>query len=241
MTDMNILDLFLKASLLVKLIMLILIGFSIASWAIIIQRTRILNAAGREAEAFEDKFWSGIELSRLYQESQGRRDNLSGSEQIFYSGFKEFARLHRANSHAPEAVVEGASRAMRISMNRELENLETHIPFLGTVGSISPYIGLFGTVWGIMHAFIALGAVKQATLQMVAPGIAEALLATAIGLIAAIPAVVIYNIFARQIGSYKAMLGDVAAQVLLLQSRDLDLNASASAHPVRAAQKLRVG
>ena len=172
MTDMNILDLFLKASLLVKLIMLILIGFSIASWAIIIQRTRILNAAGREAEAFEDKFWSGIELSRLYQESQGRRDNLSGSEQIFYSGFKEFARLHRANSHAPEAVVEGASRAMRISMNREIETLETHIPFLGTVGSISPYIGLFGTVWGIMHAFIALGAVKQATLQMVAPGIA---------------------------------------------------------------------
>lgn len=129
MTDMNILDLFLKASLLVKLIMLILIGFSIASWAIIIQRTRILNAAAREAEAFEDKFWSGIELSRLYQESQGKRDNLTGSEQIFYSGFKEFVRLHRANSHAPEAVVEGASRAMRISMNRELENLETHIPF----------------------------------------------------------------------------------------------------------------
>eukprot|EP01084_Bolivina_argentea_P208118 354946_1 len=104
---MNILDLFLKASLLVKLIMLILIGFSIASWAIIIQRTRILNAAAREAEAFEDKFWSGIELSRLYQESQGKRDNLTGSEQIFYSGFKEFVRLHRANSHAPEAVVEG--------------------------------------------------------------------------------------------------------------------------------------
>lgn len=147
MTDMNILDLFLKASLLVKLIMLILIGFSIASWAIIIQRTRILNAAAREAEAFEDKFWSGIELSPLSREP-GKRDNLSGSEQIFYSGFKEFVRLHRANSHAPEAVVEGASRAMRISMNRELENLETHIPFLGTVGSISPYIGLFGTVWG---------------------------------------------------------------------------------------------
>ncbi|MDV0423597.1 protein TolQ, partial [Klebsiella grimontii] len=180
MTEMNILDLFLKASLLVKLIMLILVCFSIASWAIIIQRTRILNSASREAEAFEDKFWSGIELSRLYQESQGRRDNLTGSEQIFYSGFKEFARLHRANSHAPEAIVEGASRAMRISMNRELESLETHIPFLGTVGSISPYIGLFGTVWGIMHAFIALGAVKQATLQMVAPGIAEALIATAI-------------------------------------------------------------
>ncbi len=148
MADMNILDLFLQASLFVKLIMLVLMGFSIASWAIIIQRTRILNAATRDAEAFEDKFWSGIELSRLYQESQARRDTLSGSEQIFHSGFKEFARLHRANSHAPEAVIDGASRAMRISMNRELEALETHIPFLGTVGSISPYIGLFGTVWG---------------------------------------------------------------------------------------------
>lgn len=148
MTDMNILDLFLKASLLVKLIMLILICFSVASWAIIIQRTRILNAATRDAEAFEDKFWSGVELSRLYQESQARRDSLTGSEQIFYAGFKEFARLHRANQHAPESVIEGALRAMRISMNRELEALENHISFLGTVGSISPYIGLFGTVWG---------------------------------------------------------------------------------------------
>lgn len=193
MTDMNILDLFLKASVLVKLIMLVLICFSVASWAIIIQRTRILNAATRDAEAFEDKFWSGIELSRLYQESQTRRDTLNGSEQIFYAGFKEFARLHRMNSHATEGVIEGASRAMRISLNREVEVLETHIPFLGTVGSISPYIGLFGTVWGIMHAFIGLGAVKQATLQMVAPGIAEALIATAIGLFAAIPAVMAYN------------------------------------------------
>ncbi|WP_272661068.1 Tol-Pal system protein TolQ [Providencia sp. PROV163] len=193
MTDMNILDLFLKASLLVQLIMFVLIGFSIASWAIIIQRTKILNAATREAEAFEDKFWSGIELSRLYKESQSRRDELSGAEQIFHSGFKEFVRLHQANIHAPDAVVTGASRAMRISMNRELESVEAHIPFLGTVGSISPYIGLFGTVWGIMHAFIALGAVKQATLQMVAPGIAEALIATAIGLFAAIPAVMAFN------------------------------------------------
>lgn len=193
MTDMNMFDLFLKASLLVKLVMLVLVCFSIASWAIMIQRTRILNRAMRDTEAFEDKFWSGIELSQLYQESQSRRDFLNGSEQIFYSGFKEFARLHCANSSAPKGVIEGASRAMRISLSREIEGLETHIPFLGTVGSISPYIGLFGTVWGIMHAFIGLGAVKQATLQMVAPGIAEALIATAIGLFAAIPAVMAYN------------------------------------------------
>ncbi len=199
MTDMNIIDLFLKASILVKLIMLILICFSIASWAIIIQRTKVLNAATREAEAFEDKFWSGIELSRLYQESQGRRDTLSGAEQIFHSGFKEFARLHRANSQVPESVIEGSSRAMRISFNRELEALETHIPFLGSVGSISPYIGLFGTVWGIMNAFIGLGSVKQATLQMVAPGISEALIATALGLFAAIPAVMAYNRLSQRV------------------------------------------
>ncbi|BBI91143.1 membrane spanning protein in TolA-TolQ-TolR complex [Serratia symbiotica str. Tucson] len=208
MTDMNILDLFLKASLLVKLIMLILICFSVASWAIIIQRTRILNAATRDAEAFEDKFWSGVELSRLYQESQARRDSLTGSEQIFYAGFKEFARLHRANKHAPESVIEGALRAMRISMNRELEALENHISFLGTVGSISPYIGLFGTVWGIMHAFIALGAVKQATLHMVAPGIAEALIATAIGLFAAIPAVMAYNRLNQRVNKIEQNYGN---------------------------------
>ncbi len=190
---MNILDLFLKASLVVKLVMLILFCFSVVSWAIIIQKTRVLNKATRDADVFEDKFWSGVELSRLYQASQARRDHLTGAEHIFYSGFKEFARLHRANSSAPEAAMDGATRAMRISMNRRLEMLENRIPFLGTVGSVSPYIGLFGTVWGIMHAFIALGAAKQATLQMVAPGIAEALIATAIGLFAAIPAVMAYN------------------------------------------------
>ncbi|MCP1065145.1 Tol-Pal system protein TolQ [Serratia symbiotica] len=208
MTDMNILDLFLKASLLVKLIMLILICFSVASWAIIIQRTRILNAATRDAEAFEENFWSGVELSRLYQESQARRDSLTGSEQIFYAGFKEFARLYRANKHAPESVIEGALRAMRISMNHELEALENHISFLGTVGSISPYIGLFGTVWGIMRAFIALGVVKQATLHIVAPGIAEALIATAIGLFAAIPAVMAYNYLNQRVNKLEQNYGN---------------------------------
>ncbi|MBD2812370.1 Tol-Pal system protein TolQ [Xenorhabdus sp. Vera] len=219
MTDMNILDLFLKAGFLVQLIMLILIGFSIVSWAIIIQRTKILNAASREAEAFEDKFWSGIELSRLYKESQSRRESLSGTEQIFHSGFKEFSRLHQANSHAPEAVITGTSRTMRISLNRELETLENHIPFLGTVGSISPYIGLFGTVWGIMHAFIALGAVKQATLQMVAPGIAEALIATAIGLFAAIPAVMAYNRLNQRVNKLEQIYDNFMEEFLAILHR----------------------
>nr|WP_232799466.1 MULTISPECIES: Tol-Pal system protein TolQ [Proteus] len=216
---MNVIDLFLKAGLLVKLIMLLLIGFSIASWAIIIQRTKVLNAADREAADFEDKFWSGTDLARLYKDSQARRDELSGSEQIFHSGFKEFARLHQANVHAPDAVVNGASRAMRVSFNRELESLENNIPFLGTVGSISPYIGLFGTVWGIMHAFIALGSVKQATLQMVAPGIAEALIATAIGLFAAIPAVMAYNRFTQRVNKLEQSYDNFMEEFLTILHR----------------------
>lgn len=225
MADMNVIDLFLKAGLLVKLIMLLLIGFSIASWAIIIQRTKVLNAADREAADFEDKFWSGTDLARLYKECQARRDELSGAEQIFHSGFKEFARLHQANVHAPDAVVNGASRAMRVSFNRELESLETHIPFLGTVGSISPYIGLFGTVWGIMHAFIALGSVKQATLQMVAPGIAEALIATAIGLFAAIPAVMAYNRFTQRVNKLEQSYDNFMEEFLTILHRQAFVSA----------------
>ncbi|HIE6128187.1 TPA: Tol-Pal system protein TolQ [Proteus mirabilis] len=225
MADMNVIDLFLKAGLLVKFIMLLLIGFSIASWAIIIQRTKVLNAADREAADFEDKFWSGTDLARLYKESQARRDELSGAEQIFHSGFKEFARLHQANVHAPDAVVNGASRAMRVSFNRELESLETHIPFLGTVGSISPYIGLFGTVWGIMHAFIALGSVKQATLQMVAPGIAEALIATAIGLFAAIPAVMAYNRFTQRVNKLEQSYDNFMEEFLTILHRQAFVSA----------------
>lgn len=191
--ELSILDLFLQASLLVKIVMLILLGMSVVSWAMIIKRSRVLSEAASYTERFEDKFWSGVDLSQLYHEVQARKDNISGSEQIFYAGFKEFARLHRANGSSPDAVMEGTGRAMRVAVSREVEELETNLPFLATVGSISPYIGLFGTVWGIMHSFIALGAVKQATLAMVAPGIAEALVATAMGLFAAIPAVIAYN------------------------------------------------
>lgn len=198
--ELSILDLFLQASLLVKAVMLVLLGMSIVSWAMIIKRSQVLSEASAKAERFEDRFWSGMDLSQLFQEVQARKDNISGSEQIFYSGFKEFARLHRSNGKVPDAVMEGTSRAMRVSLSKEVESLETNLPFLATVGSISPYIGLFGTVWGIMHAFIALGAVKQATLAMVAPGIAEALVATAMGLFAAIPAVMAYNRLTAKVG-----------------------------------------
>ncbi|NAX43294.1 MULTISPECIES: protein TolQ [unclassified Vibrio] len=191
--DISILDLFLQASLLVKIVMLILLGMSIVSWAMIIKRSKVLSQAEKNADAFEDKFWSGTDLSVIYQDVKKRKDELLGTEEIFYSGFTEFARLRKTNATSPDFIMEGTGRAMRVAVAREVDELETSLPFLATVGSISPYIGLFGTVWGIMQSFIALGAVKQATLAMVAPGIAEALIATAMGLFAAIPAVMAYN------------------------------------------------
>lgn len=197
--DISMFDLFLQASLLVKLVMLILLGMSIASWAMIIKRSKVLSLAEKSAEKFEDKFWSGNDLSVLYQEVKKRKETLEGTEEIFYAGFTEFARLHKLHASSPDYVMEGTGRSMRVAVSREVDELETHLPFLATVGAISPYIGLFGTVWGIMHAFIALGEVKQATLAMVAPGIAEALVATAMGLFAAIPAVMAYNRFSSKV------------------------------------------
>lgn len=189
--------LFLEASFVVKLVMLTLTAVSIASWTFIFQRTKALKSANNEMRTFEDRFWSGADLNRLYQELSAKAE-LSGMGSIFCAGFKEFVRLRKGNTSA-NAVVDGTYRAMRVSLSREIDNLESRLPFLATAGSISPYIGLFGTVWGIMNSFIALGEVQQATLSMVAPGIAEALIATAIGLFAAIPAVVAYNRFSHQV------------------------------------------
>lgn len=190
--DISFIGLFLQASLLVKVVMLLLLTLSIMSWGMIMQRSKALNRAADNLHHFEDRFWSGVDLNRLYQEVNGK-DDARGLEKIFHDGFKEFVRLRRSSQKAPNALMEGASRSMRVALSREVDGLETHLSFLATVGSTSPYIGLFGTVWGIMNAFIALGAVQQATLSMVAPGIAEALIATAMGLFAAIPAVIAYN------------------------------------------------
>ena len=198
-TELSFTNLLLDASPLVQIVMLILLGMSVASWAIIYQRTRLLRAARAISDQFEERFWSGIDLNRLYQECSARRDELSGLEQIFFSGFKEFARLHNGGPRSQEMVMDGTYRAMRVSLAREVEDLELGLPALATIGSISPYIGLFGTVWGIMHAFVALAAVKNASLAMVAPPIAEALIATAMGLFAAIPAVIFYNRFSTKV------------------------------------------
>tara|TARA_R110002167_G_scaffold133496_2_gene318637 strand:- start:4439 stop:5128 length:690 start_codon:yes stop_codon:yes gene_type:complete len=197
--EISFIGLFLEASVLVKLVMLTLLALSIASWAVIIQRNKLLGSARAKSLRFEETFWSGVDLNRLYKELIARGSAISGLESMFVAGFKEYTRLSKVNSKAPEAVMDGTSRAMRVSLSREMEKLENHLPLLATIGSTSPYIGLFGTVWGIMNSFIALGAVENATLAMVAPGIAEALIATAMGLFAAIPAVIGYNRFTTQV------------------------------------------
>ncbi|WP_341504182.1 protein TolQ [Gallaecimonas sp. GXIMD4217] len=179
--------------------MLLLLALSVISWTLIFQRSKVLKSAASQSRKFEDRFWSGVDLGKLYHELSAREEHLGGMEKIFVAGFKEFARLSKSGSRSPVAILEGSDRAMRVNLNREVEGLESHLSFLATVGSISPYIGLFGTVWGIMNAFIALGNVQQATLSMVAPGIAEALVATAMGLFAAIPAVIAYNRFSHKV------------------------------------------
>tara|TARA_R110000772_G_scaffold41665_7_gene96983 strand:+ start:1672 stop:2385 length:714 start_codon:yes stop_codon:yes gene_type:complete len=197
-SELSIFGLFWQASLLVQLVMLLLLAASVASWTFIFQRSRALSRAKSEMKKFEDKFWSGVDLNRLYQELVARQ-SVQGMASLFCAGFKEFVRLRKSSSTPSEAIMDGTYRAMRVSLSREIDELESRLPFLATVGSISPYIGLFGTVWGIMNAFIALGEVQQATLAMVAPGIAEALIATAMGLFAAIPAVIGYNRFSHQV------------------------------------------
>ena len=165
-----------NASVVVQLVMLVLVAASVTSWVMIFQRSNLLRAGRRALESFEERFWSGIDLSKLYRQAGSNPDPDSGVEQIFRAGFKEFSRLRQQPGVDPEAVMEGVARAMRVAISREEEKLEQSLPFLATVGSVSPYIGLFGTVWGIMNSFRGLAQAQQATLATVAPGIAEALI-----------------------------------------------------------------
>lgn len=187
--------------------MLVLLGFSVACWAMIFQRRQALSVAKQQLKDFEDKFWSGADLSKLYSEIS-EKDQIQGIESLFVAGFKEFARLRKSHIDNPQTIVDGTHRAMRVALSREVDSLEAHLPFMATVGSISPYIGLFGTVWGIMNSFIGLGSVQQATLAMVAPGIAEALIATAMGLFAAIPAVMAFNRFSHKVEKLENSYGN---------------------------------
>lgn len=197
--EISIIDLVLEASPVVKLVMLVLVIASVASWAVIIEKARALKQVRRSANAFEASFWSGVDLNNLYREiSQSERTPL-GMAGIFEAGFREFGRLKKESDLTADQLVAGARRAMTVSQMRDIDRLEDRLAFLATVGSTSPYVGLFGTVWGIMGAFQSLGGVQSATISMVAPGIVEALVATAMGLFAAIPAMVSYNRFAAAI------------------------------------------
>ncbi len=197
--DMSITNLILEASLVVQFVMLILVLASVISWSMIFNKRIMLKKAKRDADNFEERFWTAEDLSPLYNRISNSRQKPSGMEKLFESGFKEFARLRKQQGISPAAVLEGAQRSMRITLNREIDYLETSLSFLATVGSTSPYIGLFGTVWGIMNSFRSLGQVQQATISMVAPGISEALIATAMGLFAAIPAVIAYNRYSNEV------------------------------------------
>lgn len=197
--DMSVWGLVANADPIVKIIMFILLGCSVYSWSIMIQRFMVLKEAKRALNSFQGDFWSGIDMSKLYTSVGAKPEELSGIAHLFHNGFKEFVRLRQKSTIRGEALMDGVERAMRVSMTKETEKLEKQLTMLGTIGAVAPYIGLLGTVWGIMASFTVLGGVEQATLSMVAPHIAEALIATALGLFVAIPAVVAYNRLTRQV------------------------------------------
>ena len=216
--DLSIFHLIANASFVVQFVMFILLAASVVSWTFIFNKYKELKQAFLVTEEFEQAFWSGIELADLYKKLSGSGFEAEGIEKIFLAGYKEFSRMRQKEDVSPVVQVESAQRVMRIELNRELERLDETLPFLATVGSTSPYVGLFGTVWGIMNSFRALGNIKQATLANVAPGIAEALIATAMGLFAAIPAVVTYNRFSSRLdklaGRYELFVDEF---IVLLQ------------------------
>jgi len=198
-SDLSILRLILDASPFVQAIMVFLLLASVASWAVIIDKSRVLKRASASAQEFETSFWSGVELSSLYREMARADATPQGMSGIFEAGFREFGKLKQSSLN-PEQVIEGSRRAMRVSHLREMDRLEHNLAFLATVSNTSPYVGLLGTVWGIMSSFQALGGMQSATISVVAPYISEALAATAMGLIAAIPAGIFYNRYADRVG-----------------------------------------
>lgn len=209
-------------SVLVQVILLILLIASIASWAVIIAKRSVLTKTQKAAQQFENRFWSGGTLTDLYDELQARRDDEQGLAPIFLSGYEEFARQQQRRAPiVPEDAMASVQRQMRVAQSREVERLEGGLALLATIGSTSPYVGLFGTVWGIMHAFIAIGNVKQASLAMVAPGIAEALIATAMGLFAAIPAVIAYNFFTARVDRLEGRYSTFSDEMIGIIERGL--------------------
>lgn len=197
--ELNYLELVLKASVPVQVVMLLLLFASVWSWWIIFRKKAVLDHAVKDADQFEERFWSGADLAQLFKEVNQSKTAPQGLAAIFEAGFREFARLRQRRGIDARTLLEGAQRAMRVALSREVDRLEANLGNLATIGSISPYVGLFGTVWGIMIAFHGLAAVSEATIAMVAPGISEALIATAMGLFAAIPAVIFYNRYSNRV------------------------------------------
>ena len=218
--DLSLISLMLNASIPVQLVMLILLGISVLSWTYIFSKRAALKRANEQTRRFEDDFWAGGDLSVLQQAVASRRAEHGSLARIFDSGMTEFIKARRHGNG--ESALDGPRRAMRATYQREMDSLESHLNFLASAGSVSPYLGLLGTVWGIMHAFIGLSAMQQATLASVAPGIAEALIATAIGLFAAIPAVIAYNRFSHRVNAYEARLQRFADRVGSHIGRELE-------------------
>ena len=216
--EMSLFSLVTRASILVQIVMLILLSASVLSWVIITLKFKILKLAKEEAIRFEDQFWSGINLSDLYQQVKRKTDERRGVARIFESGFAEYIRTHKSKTNT-EMMLASVQRSMKVAVAREEDYLDSHLSLLATIGSISPYIGLFGTVWGIMRSFIALGAVEHASLAMVAPGIAEALIATAMGLFAAIPAVIAYNRYAEKVDRLSSTYENFAEEFATILQR----------------------
>ncbi len=227
----SILELVLSASLVVQLVMLLLVAASVTSWAIIVRKRRMLNAALAGSNAFETSFWSGGDLAAIYRDvTRGGRPpaDMAG---LFEAGFREFRRLGEQPGMSADQVLEGVRRAMTVAQMREVDRLEESLSTLATIGSTSPYVGLFGTVWGIMNSFRGLGNVQSATLAVVAPGISEALIATALGLFAAIPAVIAYNRYADKVGRLEVRYDSFIEEFFSVLQR----HAHARARPAPAA------
>jgi len=199
--DLSIIHLLLNASWVVQAVVVLLLSVSVISWAVIFGKSATLRRLATHNDQFERDFWSGASLNDLYNHAKSAEGEGGSLQRVFSSGMREFLKLRERRIQDPAVLLEGAQRAMRVSNQREMDALESHLPFLGSVASVSPYVGLFGTVWGIMHAFTGLASLQSVTLATVAPGIAEALVATAIGLFAAIPAVIAFNRFNAQIES----------------------------------------
>jgi biopolymer transport protein TolQ len=231
--DLSILHLVLNASWVVQAVMLLLVGVSISSWAAIFRKLISIKRVKTLNDEFERDFWSGTSLNDLYTSATQNAKSSGPMERIFASGMREFQKLRERRIADPGTLLDGARRAMRASFQREMDTVESNLSFLASVGSVSPYVGLFGTVWGIMHAFTGLAGLQQVTLATVAPGIAEALVATAIGLFAAIPAVVAYNRFARDIDRVAIKLETFIEEFSNILQRNLGNTPTSTAAPGR--------